>query len=353
MSVKFDQQRRQIITSMPIGLMVFKSLFGGVWLFVGGMGVFSLLTGGEMTVNGRPGTPEDVWLLGIFAVIGFAIFTFRYQRCIDLVANSVANKWGFVFLTFGSNKHLAPIKAVEIAKECRQTKNGSYSVYVAKLVLEGKDGLNVDENRDKQATRRIAEDVAKFCELPLRDASEGNIIERQADALDQRLIDAEYPPTRRPSLPTGIERLEDGTLGAVLKLPSPPITGQLLVTVMPLLMVVGFWWFVWYDPERGGSDKSSLFFSLFNFAPLLMFAIPAGSWLMKFTSRSSIVRVQNGEMSVGRRKMPISELEELTVTRKGMHASSDQMTLRFGQGCDKTQLDGLRDYLLYELHMNR
>lgn len=353
MAVKIDQQQRRIITSMAGGLAIFKMLFGGIWLFVGGMGVYSLLTGGEITVNGRPGTPSDVWLPGIFAVIGFLIFFFRYRSCIDLSLNTVTSRWGFLLLMFGSSKPLAPIETVNIVKESRRTKNGSYIVYVVKLQLMGDEALDIDESRDKQSARRIAEDVAKLCDRSIQDASEGQVIERQVKDLDRRLIDAETIPNRRPPLPNGIERKEDGSLGAVLKLPSPPIGMRLAFTVVPLLMVVGFWWFAWYDPERGGSDKDSLFLTVFNFAPLLMFAVPAIGWIIKLSPTSNTVRVQNGELSVGRRKIPIAELEELVVTGKGLVANSDRTTIRFAQGCNNSQILGLREYLLYELHTNR
>lgn len=353
MIAKINAQQRNIVTSLSTGLVIFKLLFGGVWLFVGGMGVYSLLTGGDVTVNNRPGTPEDVWLPGIFAVLGFFIFTFRYRRRIDIALNTVTTKWGFVLPIFGSTKQLAPINAVSIDRETRRTKNGSYTVYVVKLQFDNDEPLNVDESRDKQNARRTAESVSKMCNRPLQDTSGGETVERQVADLDKSLVDAEPQSRIKPTLPMGIESQVGENGQSILKLPSNPLANKAVLSVFPMLFILGFWWFVWHDPERLSAEDSSLFFKVFNFAPLIMFGIPILIGLSRVTTSGGPLKIANGEFTVGRKTIPIDELEELIVTHRGLVVHSDKATIRFGHGCSKDQLEQLREYIIYELHANR
>ncbi|MHC5068489.1 MAG: hypothetical protein ACYTF0_07850, partial [Planctomycetota bacterium] len=178
--MRIDPVTRRIEYHSRGVLLAFQTVFGGVFAAFGGWGVYALLTGGEMTVNGRPGTPADAWLPGIFLAIGLGIALFRYRKIIDIGERTVRTRWGWLLPCFGGLKGFAPVQAVELSKEIRRGDKSSYTVYPIRLLVESGEPVTIYEPRSPQRGRADAEAVAKLCAVVMRDitADDAAVVER-------------------------------------------------------------------------------------------------------------------------------------------------------------------------------
>ncbi|MFC1853200.1 hypothetical protein ACFL27_23630 [candidate division CSSED10-310 bacterium] len=143
---------------------------------------------------------------GVFASLGAAFIFGRSGIIIDKRRNSIVSWWGLIVAFKRTENTLAHFERIALDREVRRGEKKSYTVYPVRLASTKVDTepVNIDEPKEYQQARQIAEKIAKFLELPLADSSTGTEVVREADKLDESIRDR----ARR--------------LGETVVIPSPP-----------------------------------------------------------------------------------------------------------------------------------
>lgn len=149
-------------------------------------------------------------ILGGISVLLGAIFTcFRFGIMLDRQRRTVTTWWGLL-VPFNLTRHpISQAHFVSISREERVNYakySPPYEVFPVRLERAGADSitiqeLTIHEPRDHDKARHLAEDIAKFIQLGIRDRSSGNEIIREAGALDQSLQQRLRRPVRSMPLP--------------------------------------------------------------------------------------------------------------------------------------------------------
>ena len=124
---------------------------------------------------------------GVLLFIG-AIFTCaRFGAILDRQRYTVTTWWGLLVPFHRTEHRFSQAHFVTISREERLAPKRSYEVFPVRLEGPGTDAITLHEPRDHDKARRLAEDVAKFVHLGMRDRSSGREVAREAGALDQSL----------------------------------------------------------------------------------------------------------------------------------------------------------------------
>lgn len=145
----------------------------------------------------RPGptTISDIAIGCVLMFLGAIFICFRVGVMLDRQRRTVTTWWGLL-VPFNLTRHpISQAHFVSISREERVNYakySPPYEVFPVRLERAGADSithqeLTVDEPRDYDKARHLAEDVAKFIQLGVRDRSSGNEIIREASALDESL----------------------------------------------------------------------------------------------------------------------------------------------------------------------
>lgn len=170
---------------------------------------------------GQPIEPEAwiVALIGLPFSLPFWIFVVlilgHRATIIDTDAGTVSEWRGLALplspiIPLMRRQHpLERFTAVQLTREVSRAGKGggSQTLYVLTLTATHAADIVVVQKRRLLTIRRIAENVARRCGLPLRDRTADEVIERQADGLDLPLVDTTPPgpvpdPPRLPSTST-------------------------------------------------------------------------------------------------------------------------------------------------------
>lgn len=152
---------------------------------------------GPLFAIARPGpiTIGDIALGCVLVFLGVGFLCFRFGVMLDRQRRTVTTWWGLL-VPFNLTRHpISQAHFVSISREERVSYakySPPYEVFPVRLERAGADSitiqeLTVHEPRDYDKARQLAEDVAKFIQLGIRDRSSGNEIIREASALDQSL----------------------------------------------------------------------------------------------------------------------------------------------------------------------
>ena len=114
--MKLHSQKQRIdLKSNGWGLI----LFGGVFAGFGMLFVVALLTGGDVEVNGRAGTPADIWMPGIFVLIGLGVAGVRYGTWLDVRQRVLFTRKGWLFWTKLEREHLGCRVRQRFQRRCK------------------------------------------------------------------------------------------------------------------------------------------------------------------------------------------------------------------------------------------
>ncbi|HYE04633.1 MAG TPA: hypothetical protein VEL07_03850 [Planctomycetota bacterium] len=347
--------RRRTIGGVGSGcFVVFGLLFSGFC----SIPLYLLLTGGDVTVNGRPGRPGDAWLPALLVAGGLAITGFRSRRIVDLDERAIETTTGWLFWTTTKREAIGDWRSVEIRPPERRG-SGKNRYTAIPVMLNGSHGAHeIDAPRHEHDARRLAEWLARGANLPLRDASAGDVVERAPDRLDEPLVariraeDLQAPEPERNRL-----RREDLMHGVRIRV--PPSSALLLSPLMllPLLIPLLFWWFLW-RPGLARSADGSTASTLFLYAPLLMVVLPLVGMIVSALRGGTFgyrIDVDASGLRALRKDIPATELEELRVVSSGrfggrcLRATSDRADLRLGAGLRDDELAWLRATILRAL----
>ena len=354
MSLRIDERRRTVTTDAGGGCLL---LFGLVFAGLGGFFIYVLLTGGDVTVNGRPGTPSDAWMPGIFVLVGAVIGLARYRKVIDLRRQTMRRSFRLVIPLWSREEGFSQPEKITLSKEVRGSGKNRRTVFPLRLV-GGTDDVEVCAGGDADRVRRDAETLAKLAEVPLHDSSAGTVLVRAPDQLDRSVLETEES-RERPELPTSSELVVSGGVrGVVIRV--PPAKAQLLLgagglTVMAIVTFL-FWvqWRTAFGTPAGLGDR------LFYYAPLLM----GGLGALGIIARAARQGVFGMSLEVDRRelvarsflgptRMAADDMEELRVVGDGLRAAllvrSDERSFRCGLGLSDVDREYLRASILYHL----
>ncbi|MBA3847028.1 MAG: hypothetical protein H0X45_10325 [Planctomycetes bacterium] len=176
--------RRRTIGANGGCLVVMGLLFAGV----GAVAIVMLLTGGEVTVNERPGRPGDAWMPGIFVLIGLGIAGIRHRKVVDLDQRAIETTSGWMLWTGSKREAIGDWQAVEVRPSERRG-SGKNRYTAIPVRLHGSTGsCEIEAPRQERDARLLAEWLARGASLPLRDASAGEVVERAPDRLDEPVV---------------------------------------------------------------------------------------------------------------------------------------------------------------------
>ncbi|NUM35791.1 MAG: hypothetical protein HUU50_14700 [Candidatus Brocadiae bacterium] len=370
------------IDSYDPDLMVFRSGGGCLILF----GLPFLLSG--CLVIALPFLPQSQqvdWFTCFFGLpfflVGVALVFGRSGILIDKRMNSVTSWWGLLFPLHSKVFDLKSFIKVTITKEIRRSKNSTYTVYPVRLA--GEESVSFGENTQYEASRKIAEEIAKFIFIPLSDASSDVEIIREPDKLDESVRDKilrtgearEIPPTPKNS------KLLYDREGEEIRLEIPPM-GWHPIFYVPIVFGIIFSCILFgaFSPMLFEKDL----FILIRLIPIAVVSVPfiiIFGAIYRFASKRTIIHVSPKILQVqeiwalgkNTKQIPVKELEELRILsaldnaqlKKSLDslnkenrpqnipsslgffgnaailARSDRVTIQFGTGLSKEEVEWL------------
>ena len=162
--------------------------FGLAFLAVGLPFLFAFLT---VPQRGDWATPDNVAILvGVLVVLvllGAILVSVRVGAMVDRQQRTITIWWGLL-VPFHKTEHpFSQAHFVTISREERIAPKQSYEVFPVRLEGVGTDAVTIHEPLDHDKARRLAEDVANFVHLGMRDRSSGQEVARDAGELDLSL----------------------------------------------------------------------------------------------------------------------------------------------------------------------
>lgn len=163
-----------------------------------------------------------VFLGAVFVCVRSGVVVDR-QRCI------LTTWWGLLVPNIYRAEHsFSRSHDVTLSYEVRHgVKNTTYAVYPVRLEGPGTDAFTIHEPGDHDKARQLAEELAKFLHLGIRDRSSAEEVARAADALDQpirermRHAGQSMPLPAQP--PGAIAILSYGGIRAATTIEIPPM----------------------------------------------------------------------------------------------------------------------------------
>lgn len=329
-------------------------LFGAPFFFMGLFAVFLGVAG----IDGQGA--RETWpaaLFGlVFASVGAAFMFGRAGIILDLRRRRVTTWWGLLFPFKSTDHPLGSFTEISITHEIRKSKNSTYSVYPVRLV--GGTPLLLREFRDRDSSRRLAEEVGKFLHLGVRDSVDGDVF-REAGKLDEsfrarahrlgQAYDLASPPRDARC------RLDPGKTEAVIDIPPPGVKPGQWIGLIVCCVVVGVIFFAGFLPMILDVEDPLFGALLAAFFILFFVTIPIGATargIFRSATRRERIAVNSGRIEVlqGRNKIVLdaSKIEEVEVTYLGgggVEVRTDQRTVHVGGGLPPDELEWLRDVL--------
>ncbi|HYF48010.1 MAG TPA: hypothetical protein VEJ63_01290 [Planctomycetota bacterium] len=336
-------------------------LFGLPFLLGAAFGLYGAIYGGWKTKSGAPAGfwPPFIFCL-MFGGVGVTFVFGRMGTIIDKTVGTITKWWGILwFPIYSKNISLADVRCVSISHETRKTKNGSYSVYPVRLRGNSGDVLHLSEPRDTMESRRLAEEVAQFLHVPLRDSSMGETVTRQPEELQESLRDKLIRTNQEVSIsapPSGAKCAVSAEGNRVIFdiPPQPLMTGCTLGASVGVIIFIVI--FVSMFATAFGANAMWVIGAAVVIGLVLIslqvavatktrWQVTADPQGLRVTTMG-VVRSSTDEMSA-------DKLEELRVhysgTQTSLLAISDQKTIRFGAGLSSAELEWMRALIMKAL----
>ena len=296
--------------------------------------------------------PIDIVEIAIFAglpvFLGAIFMCVRSGVVIDRQRYTITTWWGLLVPIFYGTRHsFTRSHAVTLSYEVRHGAKGSrHAVYPVRLESPGTDAITIHEPGDHDRARQLAEEIARFLHLRMRDRSSAEEVVREAGALDQPLRERmrraglcmplpAQPPGARAILSYGGTRAP-----TTIEIPPMPVGTCARWFLMAMLVagvvaIVLEWW-AWrrWDVAFGVPTLTTLL-------PVLVFLLPV-------LIRAAILRerlvVSPDEIVVTRRdifgakttRLAGAEVEEVTLIQAGYlrayGSSTNRVVIRSDRG---------------------
>lgn len=226
------------------------SLFGTPFLLAG---LFIMLIPlGLIPVEERPGGPVVSALIvlfgSVFAAVGAVLVFGRSGIVLDRGRGRIVRWWGLLVPMKRAEHMLDSIRQVEMA--FARGDSDSADTWPVKLSGEGlPKPITVAQPVEFPEARQIAEELARFLQKPLVDASTGEKVTRDPGHLDESWRDrvrrtqgTEFPmPPQPPGMRTRVERTGEGY---IFHIPGPPLGArQTIPALIPVVFAAAVAWF--------------------------------------------------------------------------------------------------------------
>ncbi len=339
----------------------------GLPFFLAGMAVIvgSILSVGKEGFAALIGIPFG----GLFALIGGGLMFGRSSTTFDKRTGKLTSWSGALGIGSTTEYKLEEIKIVTLSKEVRGSGKNRRTVYPVKL--EGlPEPFELEASFNANDGRSLAEDVAKFLDLAMKDTSAGAEVIREAGTLDfsirQRFEADGYVPELAPK-PSNAKATHTA-MGTTHKIHIPATgfhvghyiqigIGVFIGGFMGLGMIPVF---LEGDMPTGLRLVIVAVFGLFAAIPFLAVSGSA------FSSAKSVTDIEvtpmklivntKGLISTSRQEMAANDMEELEIAGRptggrpnviaffggrSIMARSDEKTIAFGSGLSDEELDWL------------
>lgn len=312
--------------------------------------------------------PIGAGLLGVvFTCVGALLAFGRLGVTLDR-ASGTFTTWRWFFMPWESEpRKLSEFTAVQLTRERQGSGRNACIVYPVRICRSSADRADIvtlKQPRTYREGRTLAEQVARYVELPLADRTAGETV-RQPDELDQSVAQRLQRAEARVAWPSEMtdSRIQCQQRGRDLDmtLPASGLQPQhvLIIGVMlPSSMLVMAILFVFTQ----GMDAK--FVGLIMGVELLLVTLVIGACLVLARSRTTIV-LNSNQLTVHRSfcglasktHFPLSELEEMSVQGPSRERSdrvtlltrqpylllrSDRQTARVGRGLATDELNWLQ-----------
>jgi hypothetical protein len=263
---------------------------------------------------------------GVLALLGAIFMCVRFGVIVDRLRRTVTTWWGLLVPFYRTVHPFTPSHHVTLSREERSAGRSSYEVFPVRLEGAGTDAITIHEPRDHDKARHLAEEVANFVHLGIRDRSSGEEVAREAGALDQSLQQRVKRSGRSVPLPAQPPSARSifsyGGTRAPTTIDIPPV-GRSVRWFLLVMFIAGFITIftelgMWLDGHQAELD--------IGIRAVLVFLFILGCFL-PLLLRTAILRervvVSLDELVVTRRdifgtkttRLMSSEIEEVVMTR--------------------------------------
>lgn len=333
----------------------------GLPFFCAGVAVMYLGATGAMTSKGGQPAHPAIGLIfgGVFAFVGSILVFGRSGFDFDRRAKTVREWWGLLIPMSTKLRAFSEFNDVRITREIRKNKNSTYYVYQVSLTFSGNNPLKIHAYQETHQSRALAEEIAKFAELPLVEVVEGVEHRREAKELDESLRDKAARTGKSVELtaPPAVMRSRYEVEGNRVRffIPSPPFNPLHIAPVGCIAVVAGIFALtfliqIFNDPSLPAQEK--LFYVLA--IGTIFVVVPVAGVLVTTLSQSKkswVVTASPDELHVATLgllaareiSIPAGKLEELRVEihAKGTQivAVSDEIRLLFADGLQQEEAE--------------
>jgi hypothetical protein len=233
------------------------------WMLVGlGFLMVGLLLVVLGTILPGPARESATVVGGAFALLGAILMCVRSGVILDRRQRTIATWRGLLVPLYkaerlSSESYFSQTHYVALSRELRHAGKGpDFEVFPVTLEGPGTDAIAIHEPGNHDKARRLAEELAKFLHLGMRDRTSGREVAREAAALDQSLRERlrhagqsvplpVQPPGARAILsygasrsPTAIE-IPSLSVGACARM---FLMGMSAAGVVAMLLEIGAWY---------------------------------------------------------------------------------------------------------------
>jgi hypothetical protein len=303
-------------------------------------------------------------LVALPVIVGALLMCLRRSVLLDRRQRLATTGWSLLVPLNRSEHLLSDAHEVVLSREEQSFGDTDYDVFPVTLQGAGGDEIKLREPRDYESARRLAEEVAKFLGLGMRDRSSGEVIARAPGTLDQSLRQRAKQAgarSRMPERPAGAKSIASFD-GATATIEIPPFMRWIWSVLTGLLVAALTALGLEFDTKRDAAPE--LQHGLFLFLVLLAVTVPILFFLMHrmgihhrdrlVVSAHEVVLTRRGLFGARTLRLPADEIEE--VVTESASGGSQRVVIRGDRGSIKLavvhseeEAKWLRDLLVYVL----
>ena len=343
------------------------SLFGLPFLVGAAFGLYGAFVGGWKTKSGAPaGLIPPLIFCTLFGAAGLVFTLGRAGTVFDKTSGIATKWWGILWFPLWSKTfQLTDVRCVAVSHERRKNKNSSYSVYPVRLRGNSGDVLHLTEPRDDLEARRLAEEIAQFLNLPVRDSSLGETVTRSPEELQESLRDKLLRTNQEVSI-TAPPASAKSTVSAegnrvIFNIPpQPQAVGCQAGCTLVMLAIFGTIVASILGPAKVSTGLVVGVVAAIAVVAIAVQIVVAMNTRWEVSADRDGLRVTTiGPVRRHVEEMSAAELEELRVAgrngdpssnlRAGLLAISDRKKLRFAEGLSRDELGWMRTLIMKAL----
>ena len=346
---------------------------GRYWLSFGlaffAVGLSLFLSFLESSSPGGWATTGNVAILvGVTVLLGAIFMCVRFGVILDRRRRTVTTWWGLLVPLHKTEHPFSRSHHVTVSLEERGA-DPSYEVFPERLEGAGTGAITLQELRDYDKARRLAEEVAKFLDLGIRDRSSGEEVERDAGTLDQSIRQRAKRlglTSRMPQQPPGARSsVSFGGNGSTATIDIPPLAHWIWFVLLGLLPAGLGAFLIAFDPKLN-KDLPDMGRLLFIFLVLLCLILPICLFIAPrhqrlVVSPDGLILTRRGIFGTNTTRLQADEIEEVEIapymkSPLGGYAEgrvlvirSDRGSVELGAARSEKELQWLRDVLVHVL----